>query len=303
MSWALVVAAPEDELDILSAELFDRGALGVEIQDREAPPMPGTPALPDGTGRCIAHFTHREDATDAARLLGRAEEPIEIAERDWSVAWKAHHRPLRLGPRTWVHPPWEIPDAGPGEVRVAIDPGMAFGTGSHPTTGLCALRLDELLAERPSADVLDVGTGSGILAVQAVLLGAERVCATENDPVALEAARRGAALNGLAGDRISWLFAGDPGEVPGAPFGIVVANILLNTLVELAPRLAGKVAPGGRLVLSGLLADQGGEAEAAYAALGLRPRDRLVRDGWVRVELERPGGDEREGAEAPRRRR
>jgi len=180
---------------------------------------------------------------------------------------------------------------------VLIDPGMAFGTGSHPTTALCLERVDELLAEFcqrghhshgvPSAvDVLDVGTGSGVIALLAVKLGAGRVCGTENDPVALEAARRGAELNGIAPDRISWALA-DPDELPAAPYGLVVANILLNTLVELAPAIARKVARGGRLVLSGLLPPQAAEAEAAYAAQELVPAGRTERDGWVRVELVR----------------
>src|SRR5207302_5494644 len=128
-----------------------------------------------------------------------------IAGRDWTIAWRAHHKPALVGPRSWVHPPWEAPRLRTGEVGVAIDPGVAFGTGSHPTTALCLERLDELLAGRPGADVLDIGTGSGILAISAALLGAGRVCGTENDPVALEAARRGAALNGLAFGRLELL--------------------------------------------------------------------------------------------------
>jgi ribosomal protein L11 methyltransferase len=169
---------------------------------------------------------------------------------------------------------------------VLIDPGMAFGTGSHPTTALCLERVDELLAQAPGADALDVGTGSGVIALLAVKLGAGRVCGTENDPVALEAARRGAELNGIRPERIDWALA-DPDELPGGPYRIVVANILLNTLVELAPAIARKVAPGGRLVLSGLLSSQAAEAEAAYAAQGLLPAGRAERDGWVRVELSR----------------
>jgi ribosomal protein L11 methyltransferase len=305
VSFALVVAAPEDELEIVSAELFEEGALGVEIQDRETPPMPGTPPLPQGGGRCIAHFADRDDAVRAARAFVRrrrpgppgagrspkgaayVHEPIEIADRDWSVAWRAHHKALRVGPRTWVHPPWEVPAVRGGEVRVAIEPGMAFGTGSHATTALCLERLDELLAERRGADVLDVGTGSGVLAIQAVLLGARRVCGTDNDPIAVQAARAAAAANGLAPDRIEWRGDSDPGEVAGI-FGVVVANILLNALVELAPSIVAKVAPVGRVVLSGLLADQGDAAAAAYEAERLRFVQRRERDGWVLVELERP---------------
>jgi ribosomal protein L11 methyltransferase len=297
VSWALVLTAPAAELEVLAARLFEHGALGVELQEPEQQLMPGTPPLPPGAGRCIAHFVEREAAADSARDLGRAETPLELAEEDWSVSWRKHHRPLRVGPRSWVQPPWEDAPAAPGEVRVLIDPGMAFGTGSHPTTALCLERVDELLAEFcqrghhshgvPSAvDVLDVGTGSGVIALLAVKLGAGRVCGTENDPVALEAARRGAELNGIAPDRISWTLA-DPDQLPAPPYRIVVANILLNTLVELAPAIARKVASGGRLVLSGLLAPQAGEAEAAYGAQGLVPAGRTERDGWVRVELVR----------------
>ncbi|MFL5312480.1 MAG: 50S ribosomal protein L11 methyltransferase [Myxococcales bacterium] len=286
MSWALVLTAPAGELELLAAQLFEHGAVGVELQEPEQQLMPGTPPLPPGAGRCIAHFSERDAAADSARDLGRAEAPVFVAEEDWSVAWRKHHRPLRVGPRSWVQPPWEDAPAAPGEARVLIDPGMAFGTGSHPTTALCLERVDELLAATPGADVLDVGTGSGVVALLAVKLGAGRVCGTENDPVALEAARRGAELNGIAAERIRWALA-DPDELHEAPYGIVVANILLNTLVELAPAIARKVARGGRLVLSGLLAGQADEAEAAYAPAGLAPAGRAERDGWVRVELSR----------------
>ena len=283
MSWALVVLAPPEELEVLVAELFDRGALGVELQEPGMPLMPGTPALPDGRGRAIAHFADRAAAEASARSL-RAEPPLEIPEQDWSIAWRAHHRTMQVGPRSWVYPPWEPPPRS--AIAVAIDPGMAFGTGSHPTTALCLERCDELLAELGSEDVLDVGTGSGVIALLAKKLGAGRVVGTENDPIALEAARQGAALNGILD--VEWMLVADPARVPGR-FQIVVANILLNTLEELAPAIASKVAPGGRLVLSGLLISQGDAVERAYEAQGLRPRSRKEREGWVRVELSRPG--------------
>ena len=282
MSWALVLVAPPEDLEIRAAQLFDQGALGVELQEPGMELMPGTPPLPEGCGRAIAHFASAEDASESARLFG-AEPPVEVPERDWSVAWRTHHRPMQVGPRSWVHPPWEKPPR-PG-VAVAIDPGMAFGTGSHPTTALCLERCDELLSRFPGADLLDVGTGSGVIALFAKMLGAGRVVGTENDPVSLEAARQGAALNGI--DGVDWVLAEDPAAVPGR-FKIVIANILLNTLEELAPAIAGKVADGGRLVLSGLLAAQGDAAERAYVAQGLRPVARKEREGWLRVELSRP---------------
>ena len=281
MSWAVVLLAPPDELEVLAAELFELGAAGVELQEPGMPLMPGTPELPDGRGRAIAHFEEQGDALDAAGEL-RAEPPIEVPAQDWSVAWRAHHQTIRVGPRSWVVPPWEAP---PREgVAVRIDPGMAFGTGSHPTTALCLERCDELLAGHPGADVLDVGTGSGVIALLAKKLGAGRVVGTENDEVALRAARSGAELNGVAG--IEWMLAGDPGTVAGR-FQLVIANILLNTLEELAPRIAAKVADGGTLVLSGLLSGQGDAAARAYAAQGLREVARKEREGWVRVEMRR----------------
>lgn len=281
MSWALVLTAAPDDLELLAAELFELGALGVELQESGMTLMPGTPELPAGRGRAIAHFSSHDDAAEAARALG-AEGPLEVAEQDWSTSWRAHHKTMRVGPRSWVVPPWE---PKPDGVCVTIDPGMAFGTGSHPTTSLCLEACDELLAARPGADLLDVGTGSGVIALLAAKLGAGRVVGTENDPVALQAAREGAALNGLKADRIEWRLE-DPDAVPGR-FGVVIANILLNTLEDLAEPIAAKVAPGGRLVLSGLLAAQGDAAERVYVAHGLRAIGRKEREGWIRVELER----------------
>ena len=283
MSWALVVTSPEAEAEVLAAELFEAGALGVEVQDHSLPLMPGTPALPDGRARLIAHFASREEVLELAQLT--AGEPLEIAEQDWSVSWRAHHKTMRMGPRSWVRPPWETLALAPGEVDVVIDPGMAFGTGSHPTTSLCLERVDELLRLFPGADVLDVGTGSGVIALLAAKLGAGRIVGTENDPVALEVARKGAALNGI--DSVDWMLAENPDDVPGE-FEIVIANILLNTLEELSVQIAQRVAPGGRLVLSGLLAAQADAAALAYQEEGLRYLGRHERDGWCRVELERP---------------
>ncbi|HUJ26146.1 MAG TPA: 50S ribosomal protein L11 methyltransferase [Myxococcales bacterium] len=293
MSWALVLIGPPDELEVVSAELFEMGALGVELQEPGMPLMPGTLPLPEGRARAIAHFGDRAAAAGAASALG-VEPPVEVPEEDWSTAWRAHHRTMRVGPRSWVVPPWqEKPREG---VSVVIDPGMAFGTGSHPTTSLCLERCDELLGEMPGADVLDVGTGSGVIALLAKKLGAGRVVGTENDPVALQAARDGETLNQLSRGApfgptrheagIDWVLTGDPVSVPGR-FGIVVANIRLNTLEELAAAIASKVAPGGVLVLSGLLASQGDEAAQAYVRQGLRETARKERDGWIRVELRR----------------
>jgi ribosomal protein L11 methyltransferase len=278
VSWALVVSAPPEELEVMAAELFELGAAGVELQEPGMMLMPGTPALPDGMGRAIAHFEGHEEALSAAESL-RTEPPVEVPAQDWSTAWRAHHKTMRVGPRSWVYPPWE---EAPDGIAVSIDPGMAFGTGSHPTTQLCLERTDELLSELGNASVLDVGTGSGVIAILARKLGASRVAGTENDAVALDAARKGEAANGVSG--IEWLLVEDPAQVPGE-FGVVIANILLNTLEDLAPAIASKVARNGRLVLSGLLTPQGDAAARAYVAQGLTEVARKELSGWLRVEL------------------
>jgi ribosomal protein L11 methyltransferase len=174
-----------------------------------------------------------------------------------------------------------------GAAEIVLDPGMAFGTGTHPTTALCLAALSDLLAARAGAAVLDVGTGSGLLAIAAAKLGAARVVANDVDPVAVEVARENAARNGA---RVE-ITAAPAGEIPG-PFDVVVANILANTLVELAPALARRLAPGGVVLLAGILAPQEAEVRDAYVAEGLRPLaggDR--REGeWVLLALESPRG-------------
>jgi ribosomal protein L11 methyltransferase len=166
---------------------------------------------------------------------------------------------------------------------VVLDPGMAFGTGTHPTTALCLAALDAFLRERPGASVFDVGTGSGLLAIAAAKLGAGRVVGSDDDPVALRVARENAERNGV---EIELSQAG-VGQVRG-PFDLVVANILANTLVALAPQVAAQVAPGGTLFLSGILAQQQGEVRAAYRARGLRPAQGRREGEWSLLALRRP---------------
>ncbi|HMQ30173.1 MAG TPA: 50S ribosomal protein L11 methyltransferase [Chloroflexaceae bacterium] len=233
-----------------------------------------------------------------------------VEEEDWANAWKQHYSILRVGERTVVVPSWLGYEEQPGEVVLRLDPGMAFGTGLHPTTQLC-LRLIEAHA-RPGRRTLDLGTGSGILAIAAAKLGAGPVLALDNDPVAVRVAAENVAHNGVAGVvRVAegslgagagmghWL-SGNFGEADGRaqapgdsqaeppsaqphaePFELIAANLIARVLVILAADLAAALAPGGTLVSSGIIDSREAEVVAAFEAAGLRPLERHVEGEWV----------------------
>ena len=195
---------------------------------------------------------------------------VEASRTDWSEAWKEFHRPLRVG-RLLVQPSWDAGgEARPGDLVITLDPGRAFGTGSHESTRLCLDALDRLV--RRGDAVLDVGCGSGILALAAARLGAARVDALDTDPVAVEATRANAARNGLADAidaREGSLGAAWPWPEREA-YDVVAMNIALAVVSELLPDAAAALRPGGTLVAAGFLADAVADVEAAARAAGLR---------------------------------
>lgn len=216
------------------------------------------------------------------RVAGRdvGVEWIPVVGTDWANAWKDHFSAFPVGQRLWVRPSWA--PAGPpgGRVEVVLDPGMAFGTGYHPTTRLCLGGLESRLRPDSAPVVLDYGCGSGILAIAAAKLGATRVVAVDNDPAALEAIRTNAAANGV-GERIE-VRASEEGLGDSAPFPYVVANILSRTLMELAGELTEATAVGGELVLAGLLGPQADAVREAFPHFRWGPE---VREGeWVRLD-------------------
>lgn len=261
-AWSLTCEVAAAEAELRADALWEAGASGVEVREEGVVPMPGQRAAPPGRALLVAWFAGREEAEAAAEQGG---ELAEVPDQDWGETWKRDLRPFQVG-RIWVRPSWIAEAPPPGAAEVVLDPGMAFGTGSHPTTALCLRALSRLLAERPRQRVLDVGTGSGLLAIAAARLGAAEVVGTDNDPVAVQVARENAQRNGVA-LRLH-LVPVSPGALRG-PFDLVVANILANTLAELAPELSRQVAPGGCLLLSGLLAGQEDGVRDAYLAEGL----------------------------------
>lgn len=282
---SLTVELPEDQSEVVQDLLHEAGAMGLEVRDREAPPMPGVRGPNPGEAIVIAYFEDN-DTAEAARSQVAEEHPAaralleEKPQQDWSNEWKALIKSVQVG-RLWVGPPWEADSAPKDKVRLVIEPKMAFGTGDHPTTSLCLAAIDAYMASHPGASVLDVGTGTGVLAIAAKKLGAGRVVGTDNDAMSVELAQENASVNGtpeleLSGKELT--------QVKG-PFDLVVANILANTLIELAPLIAPHVKE--RLVLAGVLAHQKPEVEAAYRAHGLVPEAGAQQGEWVRLDFHR----------------
>jgi ribosomal protein L11 methyltransferase len=228
-----------------------------------------------------------------ARLQGYDLYPLglelrQVAEEDWAEAWKAHFKPLKVTSRLVVRPPWEEYAGAPGELVITIHPGMAFGTGRHPTTVLCLRALEEVWDQDLPMDLqpwqtLDVGTGTGILALAAARLGA-RVLAIDVDPEAVAAALENVRLNALE-DRI-WVEAAPLGSLR-QQFALILANITAPDLLELAEALAGRLISGGALIISGFLADDLPAIQARYLALGLKETGVLTEENWVSLILRR----------------
>lgn len=281
--------------DALSDALMAAGALSVTVEDGlagtefETPQfgepsatsnLPPTPLWADS--RITALFDPVSDligrVTQATRDIGLDDLPeiklTNVAEQDWVRQTQSQFDPIQINQRLWIVPSWHVaPD--PAAINLILDPGLAFGTGSHPTTFLCLQWLTETV--RGGDTVLDYGCGSGILAIAAARLGAASVSGVDLDDNALISARDNAARNAVR------LQLTHSREKLADRFDIVVANILTNPLCALAPILADRVAPGGRLALSGVLAAQAPEVIAAYApylplAVG------ATRDGWIRLE-------------------
>lgn len=296
MGWLqLRLVATADRVEVVEDALLALGALSVTLADHRDVPIlePGvgeTPLWPEVD--LVALFDKDTDTAAVgaalAELLGEAarELPWEHLEnRAWEREWLQYFAPLRFGERFWVCPSGtESPD--PDAIVMHLDPGLAFGTGTHQTTALCL----EWLATHEIAgrDVIDYGCGSGILGVAALLLGAASVRAVDIDPQALTATRDNAARNRIDAAQ---LVVGEPALLErAAPAGLLLANILAGPLIELASRLAALVSPGGHAVLSGVLQTQAEAVRAAYlpwfAHLATAQRDE-----WCRIELlrtERP---------------
>lgn len=291
MPWIqLRIPADPDTADQLEDLLMETGADAVSMEDAADQPLyepdPGTTPLWHQTsvtglfqsGRDIEQLCadirgawHQQTQQDLADI-----EVTLVEDKDWERAWMDDFKPMPFGQRLWIVPSWhDAPD--PEAANLMLDPGLAFGTGTHPTTALCLEWLDG--QDVNGCQVIDYGCGSGILGLAALLLGAEHVIGVDTDPQALEASRDNARRNQVADDRLDLYL---PADEPDTRADIMLANILAQPLISLAPHLASLVKPGGRLVLSGILSNQARDVMAAYEPWFVMDEPEQ-REEWIRL--------------------
>jgi len=286
---------PAAGVELVGSELTELGCVGLTVEERQLDTFVAPD--PDATAPAVylvkAYFPATEDPQGLRQAVQEAlqwlsafvpgleaavPEVVPVRQEDWAEGWKQHFSAVRIGRRLVVKPSWEAFAAGPSDVVVNLDPGMAFGTGTHGTTRLCLEALAVLFdGQEPPRRVLDVGTGSGILAIAAAALGAGRVLACDIDAEACRIAGDNAALNGVA-ERIE--LTAEPLSTLPTGFDLVLANILAEENIRLADELVSRVAPGGALVLSGILQEKEAMVAEAFAAFPLDGPEITRREEW-----------------------
>ena len=290
--WALETHSPL--VESLEEWLFDHGALAVSLEDNANEPLlePGPGETPLWQNVVLkALFAGDADLSSIKTVLPRTllaenskSEVSRLEDREWTRVWMDDFAPIQMGPRLWVCPSWAVP---PDEalVNVMLDPGLAFGTGTHATTAMCLGALDAAVSGGES--VVDYGCGSGILAIAALKLGASKALGVDNDPQALAASRDNAARNQISTDQFDVVMPEDDMLLAWSnAASVVVANILAGPLLSLAHDLIELTAPGGRLLLTGVLEEQAAKLIEHYEHVSLDVIDR--RDGWVLLSGVKP---------------
>jgi ribosomal protein L11 methyltransferase len=294
--WQLTLPISPETSDALTNFLWEQGALGV-VEEEAPPAPPGLRAFFADTASSTGLLRALRAYQSSLRTLGFEVAPVEpeiapLHDVAWASAWQQSFPPLEVGERLLIVPPWEARDHGiPGaRVQVIIEPGRAFGTGHHGSTEGCLRLLEDTLRSTATrARALDVGAGTGILAIAAVKLGIPAVLALDVDPDAIAAARLNAERNGCA-DRITLEMHGPEALWEPTPFGLVLANLLTHTHLALLPHYARLTAPGGALVLGGILVDEAPRLVDALEPAGFALTGRVVIEGWASLRCRRSSG-------------
>ena len=295
----LSIEAPAEYVEPLSHLFLRYGKGGVVTEEPGgySPDEGESPPIPDRV--TVKTFYPVDDESDArfgridvgVRLMSQLTcmSPLMqrvIEEREWADAWKEHFHPLRVGERLVVAPSWREFAPGEGDVVIRLDPGMAFGTGHHPTTRMCLEEVEALV--EPGMEVLDAGCGSGILSIAAALLGARRAFGLDVEEVAVSVAQANAAENGVAGVVSAVVGSLPHPRVREGGYDLVLANISAKVGIELAEALASAIRPGGALVVSGFLLKDEEAVRRAYAGAGGAVEGRQEEGDWVTLRLRMP---------------
>ena len=292
--------------DLVSDELMALGAAGTEIVDRADVPDPRQPgvywelydpamvdAMPDDV-LVKAWFERGEKERETLEAVRAHLEQLRaqggevgtlaleltgVKDEDWSENWKKYYKPFRIGAHLVVRPTWEAYEAAPGDLVIELDPGMAFGTGTHETTSMCMQLLEKHLQE--GMRVMDVGTGSGILAIAALKLGAAEAEGVDIDPMCVRTAGENAERNGVA--EHFTVLVGDLSDKASGKYNIITANIVAAAILSLAPHVPVLMAPGARFIASGIIDTRKDEVLAGLRAAGLEPVEIKEKRGWVCV--------------------
>ena len=275
MRWTEIQIDTEpNAVDAVGAALYAVGCGGFEVRDSATPPaVAGYLPVDDRLeGRLEELQTALAKLPDFGVIGAGTELTLKyVEEADWANAWKAFYKPFRVGRRLIVTPPWESPELASDDIPLVIDPGMAFGTGSHPTTQLCLIALEDYVQLGQS--VADVGTGSGILAIAAAKLGASPVAANDNDTLAVRIAGENAAANHVTVAVTEALTLGT--------YHILVANILADVIIGLADELISRLKPDGLLITSGIIDTREADVQNALQALSLFHVETRRQGEWV----------------------
>jgi ribosomal protein L11 methyltransferase len=304
MDWIEISLSVDGESAEAVAELLQRyGHQGVAIeQEGIMPELYDEGATPPPSRLTIRAYIPADDRAEDAKLrletaLGHMNMmyPMPtpqykiVHEEDWAEAWKAHYHPVRIGRKLFIRPLWVQVAMQPDDLEIALDPGMAFGTGTHPTTQLCMEALEDLV--QPGIKVLDLGCGSGILAITAAKLGAGHILGLDIDPIAVKVSQENIEQNGVA-DKITVQEGSLENVITSARrFDLIVVNILARIIIAMSEQhLGDTVRPGGLAIFSGLTLEQADDVEAALWKTGLEPYKRRIQtDGdWVVIEARRP---------------
>jgi len=318
--YEITIYTTEEATEAISDYLHQLGAGGVSIEESGSLSRPRDTSLgqwyerplndiPEGEAEMKAYFS--EEGADIEAVLEQVRNFVhtlpkygldpgketiswrKVDEEDWANGWKQYYKPVRISNRLTVKPTWEEYEASPGEIVIELDPGMAFGTGTHPTTSLCLRTLERYI--QPGDDVIDVGTGSGILAIAAGLLGARRVLALDLDPVAVSSTRENVCLNGLSqitvmeSDLLSILDQVDRSELGvELPVQLVVSNILAEIIVTFVQDVYAVLKEGGLFIASGIITAKEQLVVDRLQEVGFRVEARHEEEDWVALVARKP---------------